>query len=143
MSDRKSYAMFNTLTITGRLSFAEVVKGDNGDYLAVTLISELMDKTEGVSVSFTTNNGLMSLFNRGYLQSGRMITVTGHLNKFEETYFNKKTGKRAILQRPRLTLGQAQVLHGGLGAGAKREELPEIDATPSFSSEPTLETIEM
>ena len=143
MSDRKSYAMFNTLTITGRLSFAEVVKGNNGDYLAVTLISELMDKTEGVSVSFTTNNGLMSLFNKGYLQSGRMITVTGHLNKFEETYFNKQTGKRAILQRPRLTLGQAQVLHGGLGAGAKREELPEIDKTPAFAGGPTLDEIEM
>ena len=143
MSDRKSFAMFNTLTITGRLSFAEVVNGNNGDYLAVTLISELTDGSEGIAVQFTTTNGLMSLFNSGYLQSGRMITVTGHLNKFEETYFNKKTGKRAILQRPRLTLGQAQVLHGGLGAGAKREELPELDETPRFSSEPTLETIEM
>jgi hypothetical protein len=71
-----------------------------------------------------------------------MITVTGHLNKFEETYFNKKTGKRAILSRPRLTLGQAQVLHGGMGPGAKREGV-EIDETPRFSSEPTLETIEM
>jgi hypothetical protein len=143
MSDRKSYAMFNTLTITGRLSFAEVVKGTNGDYLAVTLISELTDGSEGIAVSFTTNNGLMSLFNKGYLQSGRMITVTGHLNKFEETYFNKQTGKRAILQRPRLTLGQAQVLHGGLGAGAKREELPEIDKTPAFAGGPTLDEIEM
>jgi len=135
--------MFNTLTITGRLSFAEVVKGTNGDYLAVTLISELTDGSEGIAVSFTTNNGLMSLFNKGYLQSGRMITVTGHLNKFEETYFNKQTGKRAILQRPRLTLGQAQVLHGGLGAGAKREELPEIDKTPAFAGSPTLDEIEM
>ena len=143
MTDRKSYALFNTLTITGRLSFAEVVNGNNGDYLAVTLISELMDKTDGIAVSFTTNNGLMSLFNKGYLQSGRMITVTGHLNKFEETYFNKQTGKRAILQRPRLTLGQAQVLHGGLGAGAKREELPEIDKTPAFAGGPTLDEIEM
>ncbi len=143
MSDRKTYAMFNTLTITGRLSFAEVVKGTNGDYLAVTLISELTDGSEGIAVSFTTNNGLMSLFNKGYLQSGRMITVTGHLNKFEETYFNKQTGKRAILQRPRLTLGQAQVLHGGLGAGAKREELPEIDKTPAFAGGPTLDEIEM
>ena len=143
MSDRMSYALFNTLTITGRLSFAEVVNGNNGDYLSVTLISELTDGSDGIAVQFTTTNGLMSLFNSGYLQSGRMITVTGHLNKFEETYFNKKTGKRAILQRPRLKLGQAQVLHGGLGAGAKREELPELDATPSFSSEPTLEPIVM
>ncbi len=143
MSDYKTYASFNTLTITGRMSHAEVVNGNNGDYLAVTLISELTDGSEGIAVQFTTTNGLMSLFNSGYLQAGRLITVTGHLNKFEETYFNKKTGKRALLQRPRLTLGQAQVLHGGLGAGAKREELPELDVTPSFSSEPTLETIEM
>ena len=139
----KSYALFNTLTITGRLSFAEVVEGNNGDYLAVTLISELTDGAEGISVSFTTNNGLMSLFNKGYLNKGRMITVTGHLNKFEETYFNKQTGKRAILQRPRLSLGQAQVLHGGMGPGEKRKDVVEIDETPAFSSEPTLETIEM
>ena len=143
MSDRKVYAMFNTLTITGRLSFAEVVEGNNGDYLAVTLISELTDGSEGISVSFTTSNGLMSLFNKGYLNKGRMITVTGHLNKFEETYFNKQTGKRAILQRPRLSLGQAQVLHGGMGPGEKRKDVVEIDETPAFSSEPTLETIEM
>ena len=139
----KSYAMFNTLTITGRMSHAEVVNGNNGDYLSVTLISELTDGADGIAVQFTTTNGLMSLFNSGYLNTGRMITVTGHLNKFEETYLNRKTGKRAILQRPRLTLGQAQVLHGGMGPGAKREELPELDATPSFSSEPTLEPVEL
>ena len=143
MSDRKSYAMFNTLTITGRLSFAEVLEGNNGDYLSVTLISELTDGSEGISVSFTTSNGLMSLFNKGYLNKGRMITVTGHLNKFEETYFNKQTGKRAILQRPRLTLGQAQVLHGGMGPGEKRKDVVEIDEAPAFSSDPTLEPIEM
>jgi len=132
MSDYRTFALFNTLTITGRLSFAEVVKGNNGDYLSVTLISELTDGAEGISVSFTTNNGLMSLFNKGYLNKGRMITVTGHLNKFEETYFNKQTGKRAILQRPRLSLGQAQVLHGGMGPGAKREDVVEIDKTPAM-----------
>jgi len=133
MSDRKSYALFNTLTITGRLSFAEVLEGNNGDYLSVTLISELTDGSEGISVSFTTSNGLMSLFNKGYLNKGRMITVTGHLNKFEETYFNKQTGKRAILQRPRLSLGQAQVLHGGMGPGEKRKDVVEIDEAPALS----------
>ncbi len=143
MSDRKSYSMFNTLTITGRLSFAEVLEGNNGDYLSVTLISELTDGSEGISVSFTTSNGLMSLFNKGYLNKGRMITVTGHLNKFEETYFNKQTGKRAILQRPRLSLGQAQVLHGGMGPGEKRKDVVEIDEAPAFSSDPTLEAIEL
>ncbi len=142
MSDRKSYAMFNTLTITGRLSFAEVLEGNNGDYLSVTLISELTNGSEGISVNFTTSNGLMSLFNKGYLNKGRMITVTGHLNKFEETYFNKQTGKRAILQRPRLTLGQAQVLHGGMGPGEKRESV-EIDETPAFAGAPTLDEVEL
>ena len=134
--------MFNALTITGRLSFAELVEGDNGPYLSVTLISELMNDTEGVSVNFTNQNGLISLFKNGRLNKGRMITVTGHLNKFEETYFNKKTGKRAILQRPRLTLGQAQVLHGGFGPGEKRQSV-EIDQTPSFEGEPTLEEIQL
>ena len=52
------------------------------------------------------------------------------------------TGKRAILQRPRLSLCQAQVLHGGMGPGAKRNDV-ELDETPSFSGEPTLEPIEL
>ena len=142
--DSKTYAQFNSITITGRVSHAEMVKGQYGEFLAVTLLSELVNDGTAIAVQFNTTNGLMSLFKSGYLTNGRSVTVTGHLKSFAETYFNKETGKRAILQRPRLTLDKAVVFDGGLGP-AKRDELEElppvaksapVDAAPAVATTP-------
>ena len=135
MSD-KTYAQFNTLTITGRISHAELVKGKYGEFLAVTLLTELKDDASAIAVQFNTTNGLLSLYKKGWLNNGRMVTVTGHLESFTELYLNKETGKRAMLKRPRLTLSKAVVFEGGLGP-AKREDAPvsqevEIDEAPDF-----------
>ena len=124
MSD-KTYAQFNSITITGRVSHAELVEGQYGEFLAVTLLSELVnDGTAMWRCSSTPPMACMSLYKKGWLTNGRSVTVTGHLKSFAETYFNKQTGKRAILQRPRLTLDKAVVFDGGLGP-AKRDELEE------------------
>ena len=137
MSD-KTYAQFNSLTITGRVSHAELVQGKYGEFLAVTLLTELKDDAQAVAVQFNTTNGLLSLYKSGYLNNGRSVTVTGHLESFTELYLNKTTGKRAILKRPRLTLSKAVVFDGGLGP-AKREEAPasaevEIDEAPQVAT---------
>ena len=131
---KSSYAQFNTLTITGRLSHAELVNGQYGEFLAVTLLTELVDEASAVAVQFNTTNGLLSLYKKGWLTNGRRVTVTGHLESFTELYLDKKTGKRRMLQRPRLQLSKAVVFDGGLGP-AKKEEVPtgdvEIDETPA------------
>ena len=138
MSDSKSYAQFNSLTITGRISHAELVDGKYGEFLAVTLLTELKDDSPAVSVQFNTTNGLLSLYKSGWLNNGRSVTVTGHLESFTETYFNKTTGKRAILKRPRLTLSKAVVFDGGLGPAKREEALAsdevEIDEAPVVRS---------
>ena len=121
MSDYKSYAQFNSLTITGRLSHAEVREHNGSEFLSVNLISDLITDGKGITVQFTNSNGMMAMFKDGKLNNGRLITVTGHMTEFCETYFNKKTGKREMLQRPRLTLKQAQVFSGGYGPGKKAE----------------------
>ena len=100
----KSYASFNALTITGRISHAELVKNNGNEWLAVTLLTELKDDAEAIAVTFNTTNGAMSLFQKGYLNNGRLVTVTGHLDSFTELYFDKKAGKTKRLQRPRLHL---------------------------------------
>ena len=145
--DSKTYAQFNSITITGRVSHAELVNGQYGEFLAVTLLSELQDDGKAVAVQFNTTNGLLSLYKKGWLNNGRSVTVTGHLKSFAETYFNKQTGKRAILQRPRLTLDKAVVFDGGLGP-AKRDNAEEleqpssegkvapIDQAPSWGAQP-------
>lgn len=121
MSD-KTYAQFNSMTITGRLSFAEMVEHDGRSWLSVTLLSELVDDSRAVAITFNTTNGLMSLYNSGWLNAGRLVTVTGHVASFSEVYFNKKTGKREMLKRPRLHLTKAQVFDGGLGPAKKQTE---------------------
>jgi hypothetical protein len=117
----KTYAQFNSITITGRVSHAEVIQGQYGEFLAVTLLSELVNDGKAIAVQFNTTNGLLSLYKSGWLTNGRSVTVTGHLKSFAETYFNKETGKTSMLQRPRLTLDKAVVFDGGLGP-AKKED---------------------
>ena len=121
MADYKTYASFNALTIAGRLSHAEIVEYQGKSWLSVTLLTELVDEGKTISVTFNNTNGLMSLFNAGHLQNGRRMTVTGHLSSFTELYFDKKAGKTKVLKRPVLHLVKAQILDGGLGPAAKKE----------------------
>lgn len=135
-----TYASFNSLTITGRLSFAEVVTNNGNEWLAVTLLTELKDNGKTVKVTFNTTNGLMSLFKKGYLPAGRLITVTGHLDNFRQIYFDQKLGKAKELKRHELHLTKAQVFDGGLGPAKKTEAVEtsneiEIDTPPSAEKE--------
>ena len=137
---KSNYASFNTLTITGRVAHAELVDGKYGEFLAVTLLTELKDDSPAVAVRFNNTNGLLSLYKGGYLDNGRSVTVTGHLESFTELYFDKKTGKTRRLQRPRLQLSKAVVFDGGLGA-PKRDEAAasddvEIDEAPALATTP-------
>ena len=139
MSEQRTYAQFNSLTITGRVSHAEVVEGQYGEFLAVTLLTELKDDATAVAVQFNNTNGLLSLYKSGYLNNGRLVTVTGHLESFTELYFDKKSGKTKRLQRPRLQLSKAVVFDGGMGPGKKAEAPAEkaygeldLDEAPSF-----------
>ena len=141
MSD-KTYAQFNTLTITGRVFNAELVTNNGSEFLAMTLITNLMDDADGVIVTFNTSD-LISLYQKGYLPNGRSVTVTGHLAKFSEIYFDKKAGKNVMLKRPKLHLVKAQVLDGGFGPLKKEEVVSSnevvVDAPPAFENELTPE----
>ena len=136
----KTYAMFNTVTITGRVSFAEEVTNNGDSWVSVTLLSELQNDAAPIAITFNSSNGLLSNFRQGWLNSGRRVTVTGHIASFAETYFDKKSGKRSMLKRPKLHLTGVQVLPGGYGPGPKKEdayvsdEIDEVavDPTPSY-----------
>lgn len=145
MSD-KTYASFNTISITGRVSHVEMKTGKWGDFLSVTMLTELADDGRTIAVQFTNKNGLMTMFKNGNLKSGRLMTVTGHLEAFAETYVNAK-GEVEMLTRPRLTLSAgAQVLAGGLGPAAKKDRVivqntivkgaPPVDVAPVVNDQP-------
>jgi len=139
MSDyNKTYAQFNTMTITGRVSHTELVESKTGEFLAVTLLSDLKDDGEAVAVTFNTSNGLMSLSKKGFLNNGRMVTVTGHLDSFSELYFDAKMGKTRRLKRAKLHLVQAQVLSGGLGPAKKSDDVINQDADIEIDEAPQI-----
>ena len=117
MTTYKTYAQFNSFSAQGRVFNAEVVNGANGAFLAVTVITNLKDGDDGVTVTFNTSNGLMSLYNQGYLPNGRIITVTGHVDGVSETYTNKE-GVLTMRQRPQVHLTQAQAHVGPMPQGA-------------------------
>lgn len=114
MTDYKNYAQFNSFAVDGVISNVALVNGKNGEYIAVTLITNLMNEDEGCNVEFTNSDGLMALYQKGFLPTGRRVTVTGHIRTVAETYTNKE-GEVVMLKRPKITLVDAQIPTGGLG----------------------------
>lgn len=119
------YASFNSFTVTGRVSFAEIVEHKGSTWLAVTMITEFVDDGKAYTITFNTTNGLLTMFRNGNLTGGRRLTVTGHIAEISEIYFDKKLGKSRPRKRPLIHLTKAQVFDGGVGP-AKREDLPAV-----------------
>ena len=114
MSQVKSYASFNALTVTGRIAAAEILPGSNGDFLSVTVYSTCSNDGETIAYKFTNSNGLLALAHKGGLPVGREITLTGHINGIKAHYKNKE-GAFKRLTKPEVKLTSVQILDGGLG----------------------------
>ena len=128
------------MTIAGRVGYSEVKTGKYGEYLSVTLYTELMDNGPTHQVVFTIKGSLLGLAKAGHLEKGRRLTVTGHMSQFEVIYFNEEQGKYLPLQKPRLTLVDATVLPGGLGAPAKTIEHKQMPADAPIDMAPPMPT---
>jgi len=154
-NDYKTYANFNSFVVDCRISNSEIVTRKNGDrFLAITAITNGLNDDEGMTVTFNNSNGLMSLFEKGFLPKGRRITVTGHIAYVRETYTDAKSGEVRLLKRPELHLVDAGIPTGGLGAMPKDETVsvrkvgtvvrpsdaakaaPFVDKTPTLEEQP-------
>ena len=114
-TEYKTYAMFNTLTITGRILSSKVCTKDGEEFLAVEMVTAAFDGDEtGMTVKFTSRNGLLALAKKDGLNAGRIITVTGHIKTVAETFTNKD-GELQMLKRPAISLAEVSILSGGLG----------------------------
>ena len=142
----KSYANFNSATFQGRIFDATIAEGKYGEFVAITVITNLDDDTDGVTVTFNNSNGLLALAKKGHLTNGRMVHITGHISGVTEVY--EKNGVTQLLKRPRLTLDSntAQLVLGAIpnADGAKRPTgvvtvkrtvEPAQDATPEVAQE--------
>jgi len=121
----KTYANFNQLVVDCRISNSEIVETQKGDrFLSVTAITNCLNDDDGMSITFTNANGLMSLFESGYLPKGRRITLTGHIAYVRETYTDAKSGETRLLKRPQVNLVDVAIPTGGLGPMPKDEAKP-------------------
>ena len=137
MNDR-TYALFNSITVTGRVANLEEVSYKGQTWLSVTLFTELQDDSGATAVTFNTTNGMYSLYKKGYMPNGRMVTVTGHVSSFKSAYLNAD-GQPKLLKRPVIHLKQATLFDGCYGPGPKRDEVDvptgkvTVDPTPSIT----------
>ena len=145
----RSYAQFNSLTVTGRIQFAKKVNGRKGDFLSVTVITNFLNDDEGYTIDFLDSDNLLSLFEQGYLPVGRQVTLTGHVDSFGQTYTDTNTGELVMLKRPQMKLSSVTIPTGGLGPmpkayteqrrqnvvvrpSAALQEQPAVDEVPAF-----------
>ena len=144
MNTIKTYANFNTSTFQGRVFDATVTEGKYGEFVAITIITNLSDDSEGVTVTFNNSNGLLTLAKKGHLTKGRQVHVTGHISGVSEVY--EKDGQVQLRKRPQLTLDSntAQLMLGATpkqdtpqraAAGTVVVKRVSEDATPAITEE--------
>tara|TARA_R110002049_G_scaffold5096_8_gene35257 strand:+ start:387 stop:878 length:492 start_codon:yes stop_codon:yes gene_type:complete len=154
-----TYSNFNTASFQGVVLNIKVLDGQYGEYVAVTVISNLADDKSGadtgINVTFNNSNGLLSLHKKGWLPVGRQVTVTGVISGVSETY--EKDGELHIRKRPEISLKSETVqLHTGAMPKEKQAPAatsgkrvirrfeakvePTVDPTPAITEEKELVT---
>ena len=137
----KSYAQFNTSTFEGRVFDATIVDGQYGEFLAVTIITNLVDGDDGITVTFNNSGGLLKLHKDGYFGKGRRVHVTGAITGVSQVY--EKDGELQLRKRPQLTF-DSKTVSVKLGAAPTSEteakgtkvirkvtkSTPSVDPTP-------------
>ena len=118
----RNYAQFNSFTVDCRISNSEIVEKKSGErFLAVTAITNCLNDDDGMTITFNDSNGLMALFEKGWLPKGRQLTLVGHVAYIRETYTDAKSGEVRMLKRPNLHLVDAGIPTGGLGPMPKAD----------------------
>ena len=149
----KSYAQFNTATFEGRVFDATIVDGKYGEFLAVTVITNLVDGDDGITVTFNNNGGLLKLHKDGYFGKGRRVHVTGAITGVSQVY--EKDGELQLRKRPQLAL-DSKTVSVKLGAAPATEKsvagatkvirkvvssTPTVDPTPEVDEAITEESL--
>jgi len=150
-----TYANFNSSSFQGTVLDIKVCNGEYGEFVAVTVISNLADNKSGadtgINVTFNNSNGMLGLHKKGWLPVGRQVTVTGIISGVSETY--EKDGELQLRKRPQISLKSETVqLHTGAmpkekqaptAISAKRlirrfeaKVEPTVDPTPAITKDP-------
>ena len=60
-----TYRSFNTASFQGRIFDATVAEGKYGEFVAITVITNLADDDGGCTITFNNSNGLLALAQEG------------------------------------------------------------------------------
>ena len=113
MATYRNYAQLNQLTVTGRVTDTTVRNGKNGEFLVVTLVSNITNE-KSITVKFLDSGDIMRLYTGGKLPVGRIVTLTGTLDNVSEFYTDAQNVCRPR-KRPEITLAFVTIPRGGLG----------------------------
>ena len=105
-TEAPQYAIFadwNTASFEARVMHTELKAGGNGEYVAVTCVTNLKDGEDGIAIRFTSAAGILKLAKGGHLPKGRRVHLVGSIAGFESAYTNAD-GLVVPLARPRLSL---------------------------------------
>lgn len=134
----KSYANFNNVTFQGRVANIDLVDGKYGEFVAITVISNLSDDDQGVTITFNNNNGLLTLHKKGFFNVGRQLTVVGRIASISEVYTDKD-GVTNLRKRPLITLEGASVPTGGLGLIPDKQDRPVSKVVRVVTQQPAVD----
>ena len=115
------WADITSATISGKLFNVELVKNNESEFLAFTIITALQDgDATGTTVSFNSSDrGLMKLFSNGHLPNGRRMTAVGQIKEVRSHYVNKD-GVIVPLKRPQIAMKGVTLQLGAKPASRNR-----------------------
>ena len=97
------WSNFNSMSVEGYISHAEIQTRDNETYVSVTVMTNLRDGAEGVAVQYTSRGPSLSLAQKGYLTKGRRVILTGSVSGIE-THYTDQNGNAVALRRGRIRM---------------------------------------
>ena len=106
--EKIQWANFNSFSVEGFISHAEIQTRDGDTYVVVNVMTNLRDGGEGTAVTFTNGYAILTLAQKGYLTKGRRVILTGSISGFE-THYTTKDGECVALKRPRLSMTGVQL----------------------------------
>jgi len=136
-SEYKTYANFNSVSITAGVVNVRIVDGQYGEFADFSLISNLADGDESaISIQFTDSKELLlKAKNENWFVEGRKVTLVAHISSISEYYEDQATGELLRRKRPLVKLTNVQVPDGGWGS------IPKSNSQTISKTNRTLKTV--
>ena len=97
------------------MSNIDLVNGEYGEFLAITVLTNVLDDNTISVVYKDSTKYTRSLWENDKLPVGRQVTIVGHISGVSETYLDKKSGQTLMRKRPQINLVDVTIPKGGLG----------------------------